>query len=39
MRILLVVATYVGYIFIVTMYTIKIIKYLNPTTIHNELYG
>jgi len=39
MRILLAVATYVGYIFIVMMYTIKIVKYLNlPLHLRSEIY-
>jgi nitrate reductase gamma subunit len=39
MRILLVVATYVGYIFIVTMYTVKIVKYLKlPLHLRSEIY-
>jgi nitrate reductase gamma subunit len=39
MRILLAVATYIGYIFIVTMYTAKIVKYLKlPLHLRSEIY-
>lgn len=39
MNILLAVATFVGYIFIITMYSIKIIKFLRlPTHLRSEIY-
>ncbi len=39
MRYLLAVITYFGYIFIITMYTLKIKKYLNlPVHLRSEVY-